>query len=265
MSGWRLVNSIAVLFSQINRAYPGRSKASDGTIGDSNHSATSDHTPHIYLILGSTPVVCAGDITHDPDHGVDTVAISEWIRRSRDPRVAYIIAHGRIFSNHAVGSTPAWEWREYNDTPDPHVNHMHVSTVHDGRADHTNEWSISAPTPLRRSDPMTNLYRVKDGGDLTGAPAGAGAIYQSTNEGPKSITGAEFMSMSAPVVMYVDSYARIKDLCPVLRVTVDLTSPGWENFAAQVAAQVAATIGAPVSREERVQEAFEGAQKAETE
>lgn len=265
MSGWRLVNSIAVLFSQINRAYPGRSKASDGTISDSHHDPTSDHTPHVYLILGSTPVVCAGDITHDLDHGVDTVAISEQIRRSHDPRVAYVIAHGRIFSNHVVDGVPAWEWRDYHGTSDPHTNHMHVSVVHDGRADHTNEWSISAPIPLRRSDPMANLYRVKDGGDLAGAPAGAGAIYQSTNEGPKSITGAEFMSMTGPVVMYVDSYARIEELCPPVRVTLDIDDEALQRLAEPIARLVGEWIGKPPTREERVQEAFEGAQKAETE
>jgi|HigsolmetaAR201D_1030396.scaffolds.fasta_scaffold15936_2 hypothetical protein len=46
---WRLARSLEQLRRQIDAAYPGRSKASDGTIGDVAHSQrNSDHNPDAY-------------------------------------------------------------------------------------------------------------------------------------------------------------------------------------------------------------------------
>lgn len=43
---WRNAKSLVVLRAQINAAFPSRSKASDGTIGDSRHCpGSSDHCP----------------------------------------------------------------------------------------------------------------------------------------------------------------------------------------------------------------------------
>ena len=83
---WRLAASLDKLLSQVNAAHPGRSKASDGTIGDSTHCpGSSDHCPNI--IDGSSGVVTALDITHDPGNGCDLHSITEAIRVDQDSRV----------------------------------------------------------------------------------------------------------------------------------------------------------------------------------
>ena len=68
--GWRVAKSLDRLLDQVNQMAPGRSKASDGAIGDPRHQTQkSDHNPHV--TDGSIGVVTARDITHDPKHGCD--------------------------------------------------------------------------------------------------------------------------------------------------------------------------------------------------
>lgn len=161
---WRVVHSLEVLRGQFDAAYPGRSHASDGTIGDAAHQAgKSDHNPATYAALGSTPVVCALDITHDPARGVDTYAIAEVMRQARDPRVGYIISHRRI-----TGPNHGWKWDDYSGD-DPHDNHMHVSSVHTAAADDPRPWKISNDAhplevgmPFVALDEHTGQYYVCD-------------------------------------------------------------------------------------------------------
>ena len=158
---WRVVRSLIALRTQINVMCPGRKTGGDGSIGDAKHAeSASDHNPARYAALGSTPVVCALDITHDPAHGCDSYAIAEAVRASRDPRCAYIISNHRIASNHAVGGHPAWAWRPYAGSGDPHTGHAHFSSVHTAVADNERPWAIRAgqtPTPQGANMPDVNL------------------------------------------------------------------------------------------------------------
>lgn len=114
---WRLAKSLAVLREQINSAYPQRSKASDGSIGDEAHSSrVSDHNPN------HAGVVCAVDITNDPKHGIDSHKLAEALRASRDPRIKYIISRRQICS----ALVAPWVWRPYSGS-NPHDKHVHVS------------------------------------------------------------------------------------------------------------------------------------------
>lgn len=131
---WRPARSLTVLFGQLDRLAPARSKASDGTIGDASHIPPSDHLPD------AQGVVRAGDFTHDPVHGADMRRISEALRQSRDGRIKYVIFDRSIFS--AI-NTP-WVWREYTGT-NPHFGHMHLSVVADDRADDTRLWTMEGP------------------------------------------------------------------------------------------------------------------------
>lgn len=46
--GWRIAESLQQLLDQVNQMAPGRSKASDGAIGDTSHqSRRSDHNPWV--------------------------------------------------------------------------------------------------------------------------------------------------------------------------------------------------------------------------
>src|SRR5690242_20433544 len=88
---WRVARSLLTLRDQFNAKFPGRNKASDGTIGDPNHQGTdSDHNPW----YGG--IVTAIDVTHDPASGVDIDRITDELQASRDPRIKYVIANGLI-------------------------------------------------------------------------------------------------------------------------------------------------------------------------
>lgn len=133
---WRLAKSLETLRSQINRAAPGRSKASDGTIGDPAHAArASDHNPN------KDGVVTALDITHDPAQGVDIQKLADALVASKDARIKYIICNGRIVSGSGQ-KQPAWQWRKYSGS-NAHTRHVHIS-VKSSKAhyDDTRDWSL---------------------------------------------------------------------------------------------------------------------------
>lgn len=125
---YRLAKSLEVLRKQINEFSPNRKKISDGWIGNAEHkSRTSDHNPWIEDAQG-IGVVTALDITHDPEHGVDSGQIAETLRKSEDPRIKYIISNGRICSAISVGGKKPWTWRRYTGK-NPHDKHFHVSVA----------------------------------------------------------------------------------------------------------------------------------------
>lgn len=136
---WRLARALEVLRAEINAIAPGRSKASDGTIGDQAHARdASDHNPN------AADVVCAADFTHDPSHGADMGRISERIRTHRHPALKYVIFNRRIAS-----ASSGWAWRPYTGS-NPHDKHMHVSvgTGPDGKSvgpyDDTSPWGLTS-------------------------------------------------------------------------------------------------------------------------
>jgi hypothetical protein len=138
---WRVAKSLLTLREQVNQRAPRRNKASDGTIGDARHcQRTSDHNP--WVRDGSTGVVTAMDITHDPRGGCDANTLAEAIRANRDPRVKYIIWNRRIANSAAIGATPAWAWRRYTGE-NPHTAHVHISVKPDkANYDSTADWTI---------------------------------------------------------------------------------------------------------------------------
>ena len=124
---WRIAKSLEVLRKQINEAFPGRSKASDGGIGDAAHATRdSDHNP--WVKDGAMGVVTARDFTCDPNDGADTESLAEKLRQSRDPRIKYVIYNRRMFSSYASNGVPAWTWRPYSGK-NPHVHHFHISVL----------------------------------------------------------------------------------------------------------------------------------------
>lgn len=117
---WRAAKSLDVLLKQVNTAWPKRSKASDGTIGDQAHAKRpSDHNPN------SKGVVCARDITHDPNDGPDARKLAEALVASRDERIKYIISNGQIVSGPGGNNVP-WKWRSYSGA-NAHRKHVHIS------------------------------------------------------------------------------------------------------------------------------------------
>lgn len=120
--GWYVAPCLNKLLSEIDSLAPARSKAADGSIGDTSHQARpSDHNPD----WNAGGVVRARDITHDPTHGCD---IHDLIRERmlRDPRIKYWITNRKIISYYAVGGYPPFAERPYHGS-NTHERHGHGS------------------------------------------------------------------------------------------------------------------------------------------
>jgi hypothetical protein len=142
--GWTLAPSLVALEAEANRLAPGRSQASDGSIGDQAHQARkSDHNP-------KSGYVDAIDLTHDPRHGFDAHGWAEVIARRGDPRLKYVISNRRIHDprRDALGA-----WRPYSGTSNPHTAHIHISILPSGRSD-TRPWLSGRPLPTPKPPPQ---------------------------------------------------------------------------------------------------------------
>jgi hypothetical protein len=124
---WRLAKSLKRLQEQINGMAPGRSKESDGTIGDTAHAnRTSDHNPN------EQGIVAAIDVTHDVNGGCDGRVLSRSL--IADPRVKYVIFNRQIWK------ARTGKWEPYTG-PSPHDHHVHVSVKADV-LDQTQDWAV---------------------------------------------------------------------------------------------------------------------------
>lgn len=160
---WRLARSLSTLLGQVNSAYPGRSKASDGTIGNQAHATRpSDHNPN------PQGVVCGLDITHDPANGCDAHALAETLRTHRHPNLKYLISNSRIAS-----AKDGWAWRPYTGV-NKHNKHIHVSVGvgKDGQSkqpyDDTTPWTIkenSMATNALTKEEVIVLHQAEFGSD----------------------------------------------------------------------------------------------------
>jgi hypothetical protein len=92
---WRVACSLEVLLAQFNAACPGRSKTSDGSIGDTDHAKrNSDHNPWY-----GPGIVTAREFTHDPAHGINIAVIADPLAASHNKRIKYIIANALILDS----------------------------------------------------------------------------------------------------------------------------------------------------------------------
>jgi hypothetical protein len=182
---WQVARSLDTLLAQLNAAYPLRSRASDGGIGDAAHATRdSDHNP--WFVLGGQALVTARDFTHDPAGGLDCARLALALRTSRDGRIKYVIWDRQIMSG-AAGPSP-WVWRAYSGS-NPHTKHLHLSVVADARCQSVTPWLIAAaPTPApREDDDMTPeqarmlqvVYDQITGNNFKGWPTWAGGTEEA--------------------------------------------------------------------------------------
>jgi hypothetical protein len=131
---WRKAKALDTLLDQVDAMFPERSKESDGSIGNAEHSARqSDHNPDKFGI------VRAIDITNDPDGEPDSRKLADALVASRDPRIKYIISNGQIISS----KQQPWVWRPYHGL-NAHKHHVHISVAADrGLGDDTTPWDLS--------------------------------------------------------------------------------------------------------------------------
>lgn len=139
-----LAPALDVLRDEINAAYPNRSKASDGWIGDRAHrNRKSDHNPN------SRGSVNALDVTAK---GIDTAKLIEAAKKH--PSVQYVI-HDRRIMNRDIGN---FRSRAYTG-PNPHTTHVHISIRQNRAAEQDRRsWGIgkaaaSKPAPAKKPKP----------------------------------------------------------------------------------------------------------------
>jgi len=112
MADWRTAKRLLTLLAEVNQLYPGRNKASDGTIGDAAHQkGKSEHNPD------ENGVVRALDITI-PLLGTPGRVLADLIIANRDASLWYVIVDGQIWED--------GKWSKYNGA-DQHYGHIHVS------------------------------------------------------------------------------------------------------------------------------------------
>lgn len=132
MATWYEAPALKTLLKEVNAAYPGRDRKSDGMIGDTAHAARkSDHNPD----LSAGGVVRARDFDKD---GLDKHALVQAL--ITDDRVEYVIFEGLIYQ------------RKYNFVPrkytgvNGHYGHVHVSLRHGKQWENdTRPWGIATP------------------------------------------------------------------------------------------------------------------------
>lgn len=137
MADWRLAPSLVTLRREVDALWPGRSKISDGTIGNAAHAArASDHNPD------GEGVVRAWDVTRwiGPDGDVADLIVQH-LRAVRDPRVSYVIWQRRICNSRSVGGAEPWAWRAYAGA-NPHDRHAHISVRSAPTGDDPSSWHL---------------------------------------------------------------------------------------------------------------------------
>ena len=125
--GWWLSEAAGTFRRQVDKRWPNRDHASDGTIGDAAHT-TGDHVPD--PTSNPPDVVRALDLDADLNKRRGTMGdLTGQLRRyckagKANGRVAYIIYDGLITSG--TYQSEFWTWRPYSGS-NPHTGHAHIS------------------------------------------------------------------------------------------------------------------------------------------
>lgn len=152
----------------VNRDFPGRKKASDGTWGDKAHQARkSDHN------TGD-----AVDITHDPASGADGDVIAA--RALANPNVTYVIWNGRIYNKARPG------WRKYNGS-NQHTKHVHVSFKRGKKKVAQGDPAPAAKRRKAKPTPRKGKKKRTVSGKKFPKPRSAGGSKSSSKKGGKKI------------------------------------------------------------------------------
>ena len=165
---WNLSPCLIDLMAETDRRFPGRSSASDGSIGDPSHQArVSDHNPKDPRPPGWVDAV---DITDDDAAGCDVGRLVHHLVASRDRRVKYLIHKGTIWKAYPSNGVPAWTPTPYTGV-NPHTKHVHVS-IQPGERFYTGAWWAAAdvvpgPVPVPQPKEDDEMLIIKAPGKPT--------------------------------------------------------------------------------------------------
>ncbi|MEV4705503.1 hypothetical protein [Actinoplanes sp. NPDC049316] len=158
MASWILVPSLVSLRNEFNRLAPDRAKASDGSIGDTSHAASSsDHNPDE---TGNTPSEDADRVNEVHAIDVDddlrkpgwtmTKCVEIIVTRhrdGRDNRLQNVIYNRRIWSR-------SWGWtaRRYTGA-NAHTEHAHFSARYTTAQERdTRPWGLLEEDDVTKSE-----------------------------------------------------------------------------------------------------------------
>ena len=156
---WHTSPSLLALRREIDTRWPGRSRISDGVIGDRSHSrSTNSHNPvgaSNGPRFGTRGAVHAMDITAS---GIDVQRVLNAV--IGDSRVWYVIHGGKIWSR-------TYGWAARTQSGDPHNTHIHINLREDSPSAattaerDTRSWftgsTAAAPAYLARPASATSL------------------------------------------------------------------------------------------------------------
>lgn len=146
MSAWVVVPCLLALRDEFNSLNANRDKGADGTIGDANHTSSSDHTPdedsdklrnkdadHVNEVHGldidSTGPWPAGRTFHQIVMDVIAGEKAKWLDPNDMCRLHYVIHDRKIYE-----TENNFEPRDYTGS-DPHTNHAHFSARYETQAE----------------------------------------------------------------------------------------------------------------------------------
>lgn len=158
MSDWELIPCLVTLRDEFNRLSPKRDKGADGSIGDSAHTSTSDHTPD----EDSTALRNKDADKRNEVHACDIDSSGKWpgegtqkqrfhrinmriLAREKEKwnsatdkcRLNYLIWDGMVYDKDR-------DFVPYKHTgPDPHTNHAHYSARYETSCENdTRPWGV---------------------------------------------------------------------------------------------------------------------------
>jgi hypothetical protein len=208
---WRNCQASLSLVSAINAKYPGRDKASDGTIGDAAHATRdSDHNPWVKDSHGQ-PVVRARDVDKD---GVDAAWIVEQLRLLGQRGDRRLRNQGYVIFNRRITNADFSGWHVYTGI-NPHDHHFHVSfSLDEAGYDDQSGWDFLGGAPL------TQAAQPAQGVD------------------PNSIPSLSYGMMNNPVVASLQRFLNAYNWVPALPLL-----PATGNYLDQTASVVHAAGG----------------------
>ncbi len=141
---WYPAPSLLKLRKEIDARWPGRSRISDGVVGDLRHSGTrNSHNP---VGMATGPLVGTRGAVHAIDITASGINVQSVLAAViGDSRVWYVIHGGRIWSR-------TYGWTARRQAGDPHTSHIHINLREDTQAgaktaeNDTRSWFGSAAT-----------------------------------------------------------------------------------------------------------------------